>query len=88
MPEDIHPEAKRLLEDSGYLWAPWKVAFRRKRRVGIESTEEYRADPAIISYAELSDHGLAATGDAFQLSRDEKEQALGWLRDRIRKLEQ
>ena len=60
MPEDIHPEAKRLLEDSGYLWDACMFAFRRKRRVGIESTEEYRADPAIISYAELSDHGLAS----------------------------
>lgn len=78
-PSNILPEAVTLMEERAWHWDGYYFAFRGARRAG-ESTEEYlRRPPDLVTYEEISDHGLTATG----LSADERAQALDWLRQRL-----
>jgi hypothetical protein len=55
----IELQAEKLFERYGYVWSDWLYAYRRVRRIGRESTQEYlTAPPVVITYEDLKDHGL------------------------------
>jgi hypothetical protein len=81
-PAELDPDAARLLGRHGYLWDDWFHGFRRERRVGGESTEEYlKKGPIVISFEELRDHGLLAPEAP---SVRDRAAGLAWLAVRIK----
>ena len=50
-------EMEQLLELRGYLWGNRLNGFRRCRDVEHERTEEYEANPEVVTWEELEDHG-------------------------------
>ena len=55
----IELEAENLFNRHGYVWSDWLYAYRRARRVGRESTQEYlAAPPVVVTYEDLKDHSL------------------------------
>jgi len=56
---NLDSDAEILLKKYGYVWSDWLYAYRRTRRVGRESTQEYlAAPPVVVSNEDLKDHGL------------------------------
>lgn len=90
MPPTIDIDAVKLLEREGYLWDDWLHGFRRKRRVGLESTDEYRKNaPAVISFEGLEDHHLVWASDLARAAGSEntvqqRRAGLQWLAEEIR----
>lgn len=55
----LDSEAAKLFARFGYVWSDWLYAYRRTRRVDLQSTQEdLAAPPVLVSYEELRDHGL------------------------------
>jgi hypothetical protein len=87
----IDTEAKRLLDEAHWGWDPQLRGFRRKAR-RKESTAAYKKrqqrspSPDFISYEDLDRHGLAPQEHDVVTPR-EREEALSWLRERIRNAE-
>ena len=90
MPPTINIDAVKLLEREGYLWDDWRYAFRRTRRVGRESTEEYRnSTPKVISFEDLRDHHLVWASELARAAGSEntvrqRHDGLTWLAEEIR----
>jgi hypothetical protein len=93
MPPTIDIDAVKLLESKGYLWDDWRYGFRRKRRIGRESTEEYRnAAPAVVAFEDLEDRHLVWASDLARAAGSEntvrqRHAGLKWLAEEIDRLE-
>lgn len=89
MPPTIDIDAVKLLEREGYLWDDWRYAFRRRRRVGQESTEEYmNSKPKVIAFEDLSDHNLVWASELSRAAGNEntvrqRHDGLKWLAEEI-----
>ncbi len=85
-PEFIEFEAVRILREAGYLWDDSLFAFRRTRRVGAETTEEYlKSPPKVISFEELDANGLVLPRDmaARRAAPDALRNGINWLHGRL-----
>jgi len=79
VPKNIDSLAIRILEDNGWLWDDYRFSFRRVRFE--ESTQDYLSrPPLLITYEEISDHGLTSSSVA------QVERAREWLKQRINEL--
>jgi hypothetical protein len=59
MPAELSDDAEKMLALHGYFWDSLLYGFRRARRIGQESLDQYlKAAPNVISFEELTDHGL------------------------------
>jgi len=80
----IELEAENLFNRHGYVWSDWLYAYRRARRVGRESTQEYlAATPVVVTYEDLKDHALIIAqydSGAVLPGPAERNAAIQWLR--------
>jgi hypothetical protein len=88
-PVNIEIQAVRLLTDAGYLWDDSLYAFRRVRRVGRETTQQYlNSPPLAIAFEELEDHGLVLrdrnVGGAGTTASTDPSEGFRWLAERIK----
>ena len=86
-PETIEIEAVHMLRDAGYLWDDSLFAFRRKRRIGSETTEQYlNASPRVIAFEELDDHGLVLPrqSNGPRATAEARRYGLNWLSQRLK----
>jgi hypothetical protein len=86
-PETIEFEAVRILREAGYLWDDSLFAFRRTRRVGTETTEEYlKSPPKVISFEELDANGLVLSRDiaARRTAPEALRNGISWLHRRLK----
>jgi hypothetical protein len=77
---DLPHEAQQVFHLNGYHWDNLAYAFRRARRVGHESVAEYQANPRVISFEELEDHGFFVP----DITDAEKAKSLKWLEQRLK----
>jgi hypothetical protein len=81
MTSQLPAEAEALLELHGYVWDNLLDGFRRMRRIGQESLDQYlQAAPDVISFEELDDHGFFDPSVPFSQRTD----SLKWLEQRIK----
>lgn len=78
-PNDIDPEALRLLGETDWPWSDHHRGFVEARDPQRETSEEYRTRQATqIGHAELRDHGLAGPAPAVR-----RETGIRWLRGKL-----
>jgi hypothetical protein len=72
------PEALNLLEEAGYEWSKYIIAFKANKSIWAPTKESHCSLKSTISYEEMRDHGLVR-------SATENEQRLGlqWLHDTL-----
>jgi|HubBroStandDraft_1064217.scaffolds.fasta_scaffold528926_2 hypothetical protein len=76
-----------MLRDAGYIWDDSLFAFRRTRRIGSETAEQYLSSaPKVVAFEELDDHGLVlhAQGNGLYAAPESYRLGLQWLAGRIR----
>ena len=88
-PVNIEIQAVRQLTDAGYLWDDSLYAFRRVRRVGRETTQQYwNSPPLVVAFEELEDHGLVLrdrnVGGVRAAASTDPNEGLRWLAERIK----
>jgi hypothetical protein len=88
-PVNIEIQAVRLLTDAGYLWDDSLYAFRRARKIGSETTQQYLSSPPrVVAFEELEDHGLVLrernVGGARAHDSTDAREGLRWLVERIK----
>lgn len=86
VPQTIEFRAVQMLEKAGHLWDDSLFAFRRTRRVGSETTEQYlKSDPRVVAFEELDNHGLVlhAQTNGVYLTQEGRGVGLQWLANRI-----
>ncbi len=80
MPAELPDGAEALLQQFNYGWDNLAYAFRKRREIGKETTDHYLANPKLISFEELSDHGLFDP----HATTAERAASLKWLEDRLK----
>ena len=78
-------EVEALLKLHGYIWDNLLDGFRRVRRIGQESLDQYlHKAPNVISFEELDDHGFVRTGhDAARPADADAGAETGWQRSAL-----
>ena len=85
-PTTIELKAVHMLREAGYLWDNSLFEFRRSRRVGTETPEQYLSSAAkVVAFEELDDHGLVLHRQSNGLYATPENGRLGleWLRSRL-----
>jgi hypothetical protein len=86
-PDTIEFQAVQMLSEAGYVWDDSLFAFRRKRKIDRETTEQYlKAPPKVIAFEELDDHGLVLPRqiNGPRATPEARRYGLSWLADRIK----
>jgi hypothetical protein len=86
-PTTIELKAVQMLREAGYLWDDSLFAFRRTRRIGAETAEQYlNSEPKIVPLEELDDHGLVlrAQTNGLYATPENRRMGLQWLESRLR----
>ena len=86
-PVTIDLKAVHMLRDAGYVWDDSLFAFRRTRRIGAETTDEYLSSPPrVIAFEELDDKGLVlhAQNDGLYAAPESRRFGLQWLAGRLK----
>ena len=86
-PDTIEFHAIQMLRNAGYVWDDSPFAFRRKRRIDQETTEQYlKAPPKMIAFEELDDHGLVLPRqiNGPRATPEARRYGLNWLAERLK----
>jgi len=86
-PVTIELKAVHMLRDAGYLWDDSLFAFRRSRRIDLETTEQYLSSaPKVVAFEELDGHGLVlhAQSNGLYAAPENCRFGLQWLAVRLR----
>jgi hypothetical protein len=86
-PDTIEFQAVQMLRDAGYVWDDSLFAFRRKRRIDRETTEQYlNSPPKVIAFEELDDRGLVLPRqiNGPRATPEARRHGLTWLAGRIK----
>jgi hypothetical protein len=87
-PVTIELKAVHMLRDAGYLWDETLLAFRRTRRIGLETAQQYlNGASKVVAFEELEDHGLVLQPQSNGLYAAPESGQLGlqWLENRLRR---
>jgi hypothetical protein len=70
IPRNSDAEARQLLEEAGWPWSDWEMAFVKARDPERETREAYRSQPnAYVTIEELRGHHLAGSASSAQRPR-------------------